>query len=254
MRIRDQSLQPQTTQLHNTAAAAMKYLPMKLLTFLTFIGLSVSAQIPLSILDTLSRHTITANPITTTTTTTVTGPITPTASPSFCPQPCGVDNQICCASGLACVVKGQDEPQCLPVAPTLTPSGTITASLVTPSTPTTCNRVSSSSYVTISTVFSTSTTVVTFTHIQTDVQTIIGEVTWNVTPQPTDCCSPVPRECDASKGESQCGAICCASGQFCVSAGRCAAVGGAEVLSTNGVWSYGMATYMQDDVAAVTAA
>jgi hypothetical protein len=180
-----------------------------------------------------------------------------------CINPCGYYGQLCCAVGETCYTDANNQAQCGP-----------------PPASTTCPLWSTSTYTAITTQFTSSTYVVTYTRIRTDIQTIVGTASWQVFPQPSGCCAPatppecfeigatpcgdiccspgstcgsdgtcqqIPATCSYALGETPCGNICCASGEYCAAVGLCVAV-----PTTTGYWSYYTTTYVETDLQTVT--
>ena len=217
------------------ATVSLQHLLLRLLTILSLI---ISAQAPPSAPLINERQLIT-----TTIEITTTIPFQ-TPSPTSCPEPCGFANQLCCEADQICTTDTNGQAQCANTLVTVTP-------------PATCPLWSSSTYTIVATSLTTATYVVTYTRIQTDIQTIIGTASWQLLPQISDCCSPPAppaTQCNFALGETPCGAICCASGEFCVSVGQCAAIPlGPGNEGTTGMYSYYTTTYVQTDLETVTA-
>ncbi|OAL18280.1 hypothetical protein AYO22_10858 [Fonsecaea multimorphosa] len=106
-----------------------------------------------------------------------------------CENPCGYYGQLCCEAGEVCYTDSNDEAQCGAGA-TATAATTVAGQW---------------EYTTV-------------TFVQTDLKTVTSTYSSYV-PASTISCS-------YSLGETPCGNVCCLSGQFCQSAGICAAVGG----------------------------
>ena len=204
-----------------------KHLPSILLALLC---LFVSAQAPPSAIDLHERQLTT---VTTTPTTTISFS---TPQSTNCPVPCGYYAQLCCNADQICTTDANNQAQCGP----------------SPSNSPTCPAYSTSTYTSIQSLLSTTSYVITYTRIQTDIQTIIGTVTWQILPQVSDCCNPLPPDqCRYAYGETPCGEICCSSGQYCARAGECVAVGGGE-STDSGMWQIITTTYVQSDLQTVT--
>lgn len=115
-------------------------------------------------------------------------------------SPCGWNDQLCCAAGSACYTDINNQAQCGAAAVTTAAvSGTWQ--------------------------------VYTTTWVETDLQTLTSTYSsyGGVAPSTTVTTSYAATEtasCQYSLGESPCGAICCASSQYCYTSGQCMAIGG----------------------------
>ena len=171
--------------------------PLWLLAFFMSIALAVAAP---SAVDPAGRNIARQVP-----TTTVSFEPPPATS---CPTPCDWNGQLCCLEGETCYTDANNQAQC-GIPPTQT----------FPSCP-----LWTTSTQNIETTFSTTVEfVVTYTRTESGILNIIRTASWQIEPRPTDCCSPpIPQGCDYALGETPCGDICCASGQYCQFAGSCA--------------------------------
>jgi len=119
-----------------------------------------------------------------------------------CPNPCGYYGQLCCAADQYCYTDSNNEAQC--------GSGHVST---TP--PTGCGNWVYFTTVFVETVLETITSVYSsFVPLSTITVTV------TITP-PTTCATPA---CMFSLGETPCGSICCAAGQYCAQVGQCVAV------------------------------
>ncbi|MCJ1367379.1 hypothetical protein MMC16_006512 [Acarospora aff. strigata] len=129
-----------------------------------------------------------------------------------CAIPCGWSGQLCCTDGQVCFTDATGQAQC--------GSGGNAGATVTAPVTAQANNGQWQYYTT--------------TFVRTDLVTVvstyssyIGGAT-SAPVAPTTVFAPVATgvTCDFSLNQSPCGSICCASGQYCQSAGQCVAAGG----------------------------
>lgn len=135
-----------------------------------------------------------------------------------CANPCGWSGQLCCAAGQVCFTDASGQAQCGAGG-----SGGSGASPVTAQ----ANNGQWQYYTT--------------TYVRTDLVTVVStyssymgaatsyvQATTSYAQAPPTVFAPVATSvsCNYALNESPCGSICCSSGQYCQSAGQCAAAGG----------------------------
>lgn len=139
-----------------------------------------------------------------------------------CAIPCGWAGQVCCGTGQACYTDASNQAQCSSTA-AWTSAATIAGS---------------NGYWNVYTT----------TYLQSELVTVTSVVSsWcaSATPAtvyatPTTAAAPAQTlVCDYASNQSPCGSICCASGQYCVTSGQCAA---AAVAGSSAYYSSNYAT------------
>jgi hypothetical protein len=135
-----------------------------------------------------------------------------------CANPCGYYQQLCCGQGQACLTDSSNQPTCggaTAAGPVATTSyGQATAEA-------TAQARTGGQWMYI-------TTTITETDFLTEVSTsstyVVGPTAQGAVPTTTYASAPAPTQglsCDTSQGQTACGSICCAQGQFCAIANQC---------------------------------
>ncbi|TKA80312.1 hypothetical protein B0A55_02218 [Friedmanniomyces simplex] len=108
---------------------------------------------------------------------------------------CGFSSQLCCTAGSTCYTDASDQAQC--------GAGAATAA------------VAAGGYWS------------TYTSIYTEVDTVLTTALMSTYVQSVAAAATATAGCNYAVNETPCGSICCASNQYCASAGQCAAAVGA---------------------------
>ncbi|KAL8643596.1 MAG: hypothetical protein Q9226_008255 [Calogaya cf. arnoldii] len=133
----------------------------------------------------------------------------PNALEKRCANPCGSESQYCCTASETCVTSGLP-----PIAQCVTVTGTGASPAVAQQ-----NVGGNGQYQLITTTW-------------TETDLILRTSTYSVhlaTPTTQQATVATGLSCDSSNGESPCGTLCCAMGQFCQVPGQCAASGGGVI-------------------------
>ena len=154
-----------------------------------------------------------------------------------CANPCGYYSQLCCGQGQACLTDANNQPTC-GGATAAGPAATTSYGQATATAEATAQAQTGGQWMYI-------TTTITETDFVTRVSTystyVVGP-TAQAVPTSTYVPAPAPTQglsCDTSQGQTACGSICCASGQFCAIAGQCEAGGYASGGYNSGGYSSG---------------
>ncbi|KAF1356870.1 hypothetical protein BDV97DRAFT_365579 [Delphinella strobiligena] len=138
-------------------------------------------------------------------------------SGSSCPNACGWNSQLCCASYEACYTDSSDQAQCSATTAT-------TAAVVT--------EINSGYWNYYTTVYTqTDLVTVTSTYSSWCASTAATNTWVAATTTWAAATSTASASCDWNNNESACGDICCASDQYCYSSGQCSAVTGGSSYS-----------------------
>ncbi|GAB7338794.1 hypothetical protein MBLNU457_5496t2 [Dothideomycetes sp. NU457] len=132
-----------------------------------------------------------------------------------CAVPCGWAGQLCCAAGQACYTDAANQAQCSNTA-ALTLAATIAGS---------------NGYWNVYTTTFVQSELVTITSVVSSWCASTAPATVYATPTSVAAPAATP-VCDYASNQSPCGSICCASDQYCVTPGQCAAaaVGGSSAF------------------------
>ncbi|KAL8757658.1 MAG: hypothetical protein Q9199_002039, partial [Rusavskia elegans] len=133
---------------------------------------------------------------------------TPNALEKRCANPCGSESQYCCTASETCVTSGWP-----PIAQCVAGHGSSPAVGVAQ------QNVGNGQYQLITTTW-------------TETDLILRTSTYSIplaTPTTQQATVATAMSCDPSNGESPCGTLCCAMGQYCQTPGQCAASAGGAV-------------------------